>query len=144
MGFEWDWAGVNWIGVVVAILANMAFGMIWYNKRVLGSMWMEDVGLDEQKIREGNMPLVWGSMLVLLVITTVFIGLVVANIGGGFQEALAIGAVIGFGIAAANAIPHYSFAQQPWRLAIMNAMNTGLAITLSGAIIGVFIGEQGA
>ncbi len=112
--------------------------MVWYNKRVIGSMWMEDVGLDEQKIREGNMPLAWASMLVLLVTTTIFIALVVNNIGGELEEGLAVGAVIGFGIAATNKIPHYSFAKQPWRLAIMNAINTGLAITLSGAIIGAF------
>jgi hypothetical protein len=138
MGFEWGWADLEWIGVVVAILANMVLGMVWYNKRVLGTMWMEDVGLDEQQIRAGNMPLVWGSMLVLLVITTISIALVVANIGGGLEEGLVVGAVIGFGIAAANSIPHFSFAQQPWRLAIMNAANTGLAITLSGLIIGAF------
>jgi hypothetical protein len=57
MGFEWDWAGLDWIAIVVALLANMAFGMIWYNKRTMGSMWMEDVGMDEDKIREGNLPL---------------------------------------------------------------------------------------
>ena len=138
MGFEWGWADIDWIAVVIALLANMALGMIWYNKRVLGSIWMADVGLDEQKIREGNMPLVWGSMLVLLVITTVFIALVVGNIGGGLEEGLVVGAVLGFGIAGTNAISHYSFAQQPWRLAIMNSINTGLAITLTGLVIGIF------
>jgi hypothetical protein len=136
MGFEWDWGGIEWIGVVVALLANMVFGMIWYNKRVIGSMWMEDVGLDEPKIREGNLPLIYISMIVLLVITNIFIALIVANIGGGLEEGLVVGAVLGFGIAATNAIPHYSFAQQPWRLAILNATNTGIAITMSGAIIG--------
>lgn len=138
MGFEWDWGGIDWIAVVVALLANMAFGMIWYNKRVMGTMWMEDVEMNEDQLREGNLPLIYGSMVVLLVITTVFIALVVNNIGGGLEEGLLVGAVLGFGIAATNAIPHYSFAQQPWRLAIMNAINTGTAITLSGLIIGAF------
>jgi hypothetical protein len=77
-------------------------------------------------------------MIVLLVITNILIAFVVNNIGGGFEEGLVVGAVLGFGIAATNAIPHYSFAQQPWRLALMNAFNTGFAITLSGAIIGAF------
>ncbi|MEE8046489.1 MAG: DUF1761 domain-containing protein [Dehalococcoidia bacterium] len=138
MGFEWGWADINWIAVVVAILANMVLGMVWYNKRVMGTIWMEDVGLDEQKIREGNMPLVWGSVIGLLVVTTIFIALVIENIGGGLEEGLVVGAVIGFGIAATNLIPHYSFSQAPWRLAIMNSINTGLAITLSGLIIGAF------
>ena len=138
MGFEWDWGGIDWIAVVVAILASMAFGMIWYNKRAMGTMWMEDVGMNEEQLRKGNIPLIYGSMIVLLVITTVFIALIVNNIGGGFEEGLVVGAILGFGIAGANAIPHYSFAQQPWRLAIMSTVNTGVSITMSGAIIGAF------
>jgi hypothetical protein len=134
MGFEWDWGGIDWIAVVVALLANMVFGMIWYNKRAMGSMWMKDVGMSEDQLREGNLPLIYGSMIALLVITNVFIALVVNNIGGGFEEGLVVGAILGFGIAAANAIPHHSFAQQPWRLAIMNAVNTGVAITMSGQL----------
>ena len=138
MGFEWDWGGIDWIAVVVAILASMVFGMIWYNKRAMGTMWMEDVGMNEEQLRKGNIPLIYGSMIVLLVITTVFIALIVNNIGGGFEEGLVVGAILGFGIAGANAIPHYSFAQQPWRLAIMSTVNTGVSITMSGAIIGAF------
>ena len=35
MGFEWGWADINWLAVVVAIAAKMIVGVIWYNKRVL-------------------------------------------------------------------------------------------------------------
>ena len=138
MGFEWDFGALDWIAILVAILANMLFGVIWYNKRAMGTMWMEDVGMNEDQLREGNIPLIYISMIVLLIITNIFIAFVVNNIGGGFEEGLVVGAVLGFGIAATNAIPHYSFAQQPWRLAILNAINTGTAITISGAIIGAF------
>jgi len=83
MGFEWGWADINWLAVVVAIAANMIVGVIWYNKRALGTIWMEDTGMTDEKIRSGNIPLVYGSMIVLLVTTTIAMALVIRNIGGG-------------------------------------------------------------
>jgi hypothetical protein len=35
-------------------------------------------------------------------------------------------------------MPQYMFAQQPNRLAMMQAINLGVGITLTGAIIGAF------
>ena len=77
MGFEWGWADINWLAVVVAIAANMIVGVIWYNKRVLGRIWMEDTGMTDEKIRSGNIPLVYGSMIVLLITTTIAMALVI-------------------------------------------------------------------
>ena len=83
MGFEWGWADINWLAVVVAIAAKMIVGVIWYNKRVLGTIWMEDTGMTDEKIRSGNIPLVYGSMIVLLITTTIAMALVTGNIGDG-------------------------------------------------------------
>ena len=138
MGFEWGWAEIDWIAVVVAIVANMVLGFVWYHKKVLGGMWMDDIGKTEEEIRSGNMAMVMGSMIVMLVVSTIALALIIGNIGGGLEEGLVVGAIIGFGIAAAREIPHYTFAQAPNRLALLNAANTGLAVTLTGLIIGAF------
>ena len=44
---------------------------------------MEGTGMTDEKIRSGNIPLVYGSMIVLLVTTTIAMALVIRNIGGG-------------------------------------------------------------
>ena len=138
MGFEWGWADVDWIAVVVAFVANMVLGFVWYHKKVLGGIWMDDIGKTAEEIRSGNMAAVMGSMIVLMLISTITLALIIGNIGGGLEEGLVVGAIIGFGIAAAREIPHYTFAQAPNRLALLNAGNTGVGITLSGLIIGAF------
>lgn len=138
MGFEWGWADINWIAIVVAFVANMVLGLVWYHRKVFGGVWMDNVGKTAEEIRSGNMLTIMGSMIVMVFVTTISLALVIGNIGGGLAEGMVVGAVVGFGIAAANAIPHYTFAQQPNRLALLNTANTGVGITLSGLIIGAF------
>ncbi|MBP37730.1 MAG: hypothetical protein QF476_04805 [Dehalococcoidia bacterium] len=59
-------------------------------------MWMEDVGMNEEKLREGNLSLTYISMIVLLVITNIFIVFVVNSIDGGFEEDFVVDAVLWF------------------------------------------------
>ena len=57
------------IGVLLAAaLVPMITGFIWYNPKVLGTAWMEASGMTEEKIRAGNMPVVFGVSFVLAVI----------------------------------------------------------------------------
>ena len=31
----------NWMGLVVAVIAAMAIGSVWYSKMLFGKQWME-------------------------------------------------------------------------------------------------------
>ena len=55
-----DLFAVNWIGVVLAAFAGFVVGGIWYGP-VMGKKWMGAVGLTEEQIKEGNMPLIYGG-----------------------------------------------------------------------------------
>ena len=83
MGFEWAWDGIDWITAVVSVMASMALGFIWYSKFAFLKVWQEDTGMTDEKIRSENIPLVYGSMIVLLITTTIAMALVTGNIGDG-------------------------------------------------------------
>ena len=51
---------INWLGVVLAALAGFVVGGIWYGP-IMGKKWMGAVGLSEEQIKEGNMPLIYGG-----------------------------------------------------------------------------------
>ena len=51
---------VNWLGVVLAAAAGFVVGGIWYGP-IMGKKWMGAVGLSEEQIKEGNMPLIYGG-----------------------------------------------------------------------------------
>ena len=71
-------------------------------------------------------------------VATVAIGMALLIGTGNLEAGLAIGAIVGFGVTAARVLPQVMFAQQPNRLAMMQAINLGVGITLTGAIIGAF------
>jgi hypothetical protein len=136
MGFEWGWAEIDWIAVVVSVIASMALGFIWDSKFAFLKIWQEDTGMSDEKMKSGNMPMMFAGMIVMVVVSTIALALLIG--AGNLEAGLAIGAIVGFGVTAARVMPQYMFAQQPNRLAMMQAINLGVGITLTGAIIGAF------
>lgn len=51
---------VNWLAVVLAALTGFAVGGVWYGP-VMGRRWMGAVGLTEEQVRQGSMPLIYGG-----------------------------------------------------------------------------------
>ena len=47
-----------WI-IPVAALVPMIIGFIWYHPKVMGNTWMKVAGMTEEKIKSGNMPLIF-------------------------------------------------------------------------------------
>lgn len=45
--------------ILVAGLVPLVTGFIWYNPKVFGNAWMKSAGLDEEKMKGANMPLVF-------------------------------------------------------------------------------------
>ena len=55
---------------VLAALIPMIMGMIWYNPKVFGTVWMKESGLTTEEIRSGKMGLIYGLSLVLAFVLT--------------------------------------------------------------------------
>lgn len=51
---------INFIALVVAALVPMVLGFIWYHPKVLGTAWMNASGMTEEKMKTGNMALIFG------------------------------------------------------------------------------------
>lgn len=55
----------NWLAVLVAALVPTVIGFIWYNPKVFGNAWMKAADMTEEKIKGGNMPLIFGLSFLL-------------------------------------------------------------------------------
>ena len=55
----------NFLILLAAAVIPMIIGFIWYNPAVAGKAWMEAAGMTEEKIKGGNMPLIFGLSFVL-------------------------------------------------------------------------------
>jgi len=51
--------------ILLAALVPTVVGFIWYNPKVMGSVWMKASGLDEEKLKGANMMVIFGVSLVL-------------------------------------------------------------------------------
>lgn len=51
---------VNWLAVVLAALTGFAVGGVWYGP-IMGRRWMGAVGLTEEQVKQGSMPLIYGG-----------------------------------------------------------------------------------
>ena len=51
---------VNWIAVVAAAACGFVVGGIWYGP-VMGKKWLGAVGMTEEDIQQGHMPMIYGG-----------------------------------------------------------------------------------
>lgn len=56
---------VNWLALIVATLVPMVLGFIWYNPKVFGNAWMKAADMTDEKVKGGNMGVIFGVSLVL-------------------------------------------------------------------------------
>ena len=50
---------INFMIVIIAALVPMIMGFIWYNPKVLGTAWMKAADVSQEKMKGGNMPLIF-------------------------------------------------------------------------------------
>ncbi len=51
---------LNFWLILVAGLIPLVTGFIWYNPKIFGTAWLKSAGLDEEKMKGANMPLIFG------------------------------------------------------------------------------------
>ena len=59
---------INIVVHLIAALVPMIIGFIWYNPKVFGNAWMTAAGMTEEKMKTGNMPLIFGLSFVLSIV----------------------------------------------------------------------------
>lgn len=63
---------MNWLAIIVAALVPTATGFLWYNSKVFGNAWMQAAGMTDDKIKSGNMGIIFGVSLLLSLMLALF------------------------------------------------------------------------
>ena len=85
---------INFIYVALAALIPMIIGFIYYNPNVMGNTWMKASGMTDEKVKEGNMPLIFGASLILSFLLSFILNLTITHqtaIYSIFSETAGIG-----------------------------------------------------
>ncbi|MFT7591407.1 MAG: hypothetical protein ACI9UJ_001330 [bacterium] len=59
---------LNFPILLLAALVPMIIGFIWYNPKVFGKAWMEASGMTDEKVKSGNMAVIFGLSFVFAVL----------------------------------------------------------------------------
>ena len=129
---------MNWLAIVIAVIANMILGTLWYGNWAFGKSWIK---LSGHTMGEGMQvgPLYGLTALAALVQAITmswFLGQTGANSGAA---GAIIGLYVGLGFVASAMFAEVLFAGRPPRLYAITAGYSVVAAIVQGAIIG-FLG----
>ena len=62
---------INWLAVLVAALVPTLIGFIWYSL-LFEKAWMKASGMTEEKIKGGNMPVIFGVSFLLSIMLAMY------------------------------------------------------------------------
>ena len=62
---------MNYIALLVAAIASMILGMIWYSPGVFGNLWMKLSGMTTKQIQEGKKKGMTGPMIIAFIASLV-------------------------------------------------------------------------
>jgi len=134
-GFE----SINWLSVVIATLLTFVIGGVWYHEKVLGTKWMNAVGLKKRDIENANMVKVFGVSFVLSLLTAVFLAISssVFQIKDAVDGSL-FGALIGTLFVVTSLGTQYTFAQRSFELFAIDASYIIVTFAIMGSVIGAW------
>lgn len=72
---------MNIIAILVAALVPMVLGFVWYHPKVLGTLWMRESGMTEEKAKQGNMAVKLGLSLLFSIMIAVVLNTIAVHDG---------------------------------------------------------------
>jgi hypothetical protein len=131
---------VNWLAIIIAALANVVIGFLWYGTWAFGKSWMKLSGRTMgEGFPAGPGPL-YALTAVAAVVQAITMAWLIGQTGANSGAAGAIvGLYVGMGIVAAAMFAEVLFAGRHPRLFAITAGYSVLALIVQGIIIG-FLG----
>ena len=126
---------MNWLAIIIAAIANMIIGFLWYGNFAFGKSWMK---LSGRAMGEGQQP---GPLYALTIIGAIVQAIAMSwfavHTGANSGAAGAIlGLLVGLGFIAPAMFADVLFAGRPAHLYAITAGYQVLAAVVQGAIIG--------
>lgn len=129
-----QFAGLDYIAVLVAAIAGFGFGAVWY--MILGKPWMAAVGMSEQP-QPSPAPFIF-AFLCQLVMAWVLAGLI-GHLGEvTLTRSLLSALFVWGGFIATTMIVNHRFQRAPWMLTLIDGGHWLGVLLVMGLVIGLF------
>jgi hypothetical protein len=132
-----DFTNLSWVGVIVAAVAGLVIGFLWYSPQLFGRRWAAGAGI---QLPTGTpSPMILAGSVVLVLITA-YVLAVIAKAAG--VASIVDGALLGFlawlGFVLTWTANGLFFERKPTDYVAINAGQGLVSLVVMGAIIGYF------
>ena len=134
-------SGVNWLAVVLATVASMALGAVWY--MVLANQWLAATGKTKEEITGPSggaspVPFIWaaGCQLVMAYFIARLTPFVMGEVT--IQSGVLFGLHMWVGFIITSMIINHRYQSQKWSLTIIDGGYLLGVVLVQGVVIGLF------
>lgn len=133
-----NYLGVNWLAIVLAMVASMALGAAWYMG--LSRQWLSATGKTMEQIRSGaggSAPFVWSAAMQLIM--AYFLALLTPLILGTMTlgNAVTVGIHLWLGFIITSIIINHRYQGQKWSLAVIDGGYLLAVMIAQGVVLGL-------
>ncbi|NND77080.1 MAG: DUF1761 domain-containing protein [Flavobacteriales bacterium] len=134
---------INWLSIVLAALVPMVVGFIYYHKALFGRVWMDSIGMTDEKIKEANMAVTFGVSFLMSAFIAFFMFVFCNGVGQDvpefdtFKHGAAHGVIISLFFVIPIFITNGLFEQKSWSNMLINAGYWIITLALIGGIVDV-------
>ena len=133
---------VNWLAVLVAAIAAMPLGAVWYSPMLFARPWMRAIGKSEEEMRTRSGPglpyLLVLAFVAWLVVAYVLSWIVDWAEANSVVEGLAVGFLCFFGFVLTGMAVNTAFAGRGRDLLLIDGGHLLLVLLVQGAIVGAW------
>lgn len=140
-----DWGAaisdVDYLAVLLGVIASFVIGFVWYEPRVFGEIWRKGVGLSKKEMESPEgMGRIMGLTALFSAVSTIFLAAILIGLGTtNAGEGALNGAIIGFMIVGLRLAVHNNFAKKGLDHSLIEVGYDVLVMAVQGAIIGALM-----
>lgn len=127
---------VNIWAVLICGVGSLVLGGLWYSPPVFAKPWQRETGLTEERLKAGNMAMIFGVAFLLSLVAAYIFGIFIGpdmSLGVSIHAGLAVG----LGLVGAAFGINYLFERRSLKLWLINAGYHTVQFTMFGLIFGL-------
>jgi len=130
---------MNWWAIIVAAIAYMVLGAIWYSPALFGNAWMKGIGKTKEQLKAGSSPLSYLWALILSFVAAYGIArLLVWAQRGTVWDGIVIGLLAGVCFVLTTMGVTDLFEQRSRQLTAINVLYHVVGFIVIGIIVGAW------
>lgn len=128
---------IDYLAVIIAAVAGMVFGAIWYMPGVFGDSWRAALG--HERWRHGDPRITVPVRVVATGITAFSLAVLLSGAGvTTLAGSMRLGLVVGAGVVVPTIVADYQFMGRTWKLIWLTAGHRVLHVLTMSSVLGAF------